>query len=147
MTNLLKRITSTYAPAPVLIIRLMVGAVFVLEGTRKFLVPEDAGSGRFRDIGLPAPDFLGPFVGFFELACGLLILAGLLTRLAAIPLMIVMAVAIITTKIPTLGEEGFVQMAHDARLDYSMFLGSLFLLLVGAGPHSVDAKIAASPPR
>jgi putative oxidoreductase len=142
---LLQRITATNAPGAVILIRLMVGAVFVLEGTRKFIVPEEAGAGRFRGIGLPAPEFLGPFVGFFELFCGLLLLAGLLTRLAAIPLMVIMTTAIATTKAPTLMEDGFVQMAHDARLDYSMFIGSLFLLLVGAGPWSADARLAGTP--
>jgi uncharacterized membrane protein YphA (DoxX/SURF4 family) len=87
--------------------------------------------------------------------CGTLILLGLLTRLAAMPLLIDMLVAILSTKIPillghgfwgfslrTLPYYGFWGMAHEARTDWSMLLGSLFLLIVGAGRWSVDARIA-----
>lgn len=126
------------APAAVVLIRALVGAVFVSEGVQKFLFAADLGAGRFARIGLPAPGFLAPFVGSFEIACGTLILLGLLTRLAAIPLLVVMLVAIGTTKIPMLAAKGFWAMAHEARADGSMLLGCLFLLIVGAGPWSLD---------
>src|SRR5258707_8971196 len=100
------------APASVILIRLMVGAVFLSEGVQKFLYPADLGVGRFVKIGIPAPQFFAPFVGVVEIICGSLILLGLLTRLAAIPLIVDMFVAITTTKIPILMKSGFWAMAH-----------------------------------
>lgn len=135
------RLLDSTAPREVLIIRLMVGLVFVSEGIQKFLFPGDVGAGRFTRIGLPAPEVLGPFVGSVEIICGALLVAGLLTRLAAVPLIVVMLVAIATTKVPVLLDEGFWKMAHAARNDWSMLLGSTFLLLVGAGPLSMDARL------
>jgi uncharacterized membrane protein YphA (DoxX/SURF4 family) len=85
------------------------------------------------------PELLGPFVGTFEIVCGALVLLGMVTRLAAIPLLVIMAVALTTTKWPMLADGGFWAMAHEARTDWSMALGALFLLVVGAGPWSVDA--------
>jgi uncharacterized membrane protein YphA (DoxX/SURF4 family) len=76
-----------------------------------------------------------------EIACGALILIGLLTRLAAISLIIDMLVAISTTKIPILLKRRFWAMAHEARTDYSMLLGLAFLLIVGAGAWSIDARL------
>lgn len=135
---LLQRIVATNAPAPVVLIRLAVGAVFLSEGIQKFLFPGEIGAGRFARIGLPSPEFLGPFVGTFEIACGAAILAGLLTRLAAVPLITIMVVALATTKMPLLVSKGFWAMAHESRTDWSMLLGSIFLLIVGAGPWSLD---------
>jgi len=123
---------------PILLIRLMVGAVFLSEGIQKFLFPDQLGVGRFIKIGLPFPEFFGYFVPTFEIACGVLILIGLFTRLASIPLIIIMLVAIISTKIPILLNDGFWKMVHDARTDWSMLLGSIFLLIIGAGKFSVD---------
>ncbi|MDX6711298.1 MAG: putative oxidoreductase, partial [Blastocatellia bacterium] len=118
-------------------------AVFLSEGVQKFLYPSDLGVGRFVKIGIPAPQFFAPFVGVVEIICGALILLGLLTRLAAIPLIVDMLVAIITTKIPILMKSGFWAMAHEARVDYAMLLGCLFLLIVGAGPISIDARLTS----
>lgn len=130
------------APAAVILIRLLVGAVFLSEGIQKFLFPDELGAGRFLKIGLPLPELLGPFVGTFEIACGGLMLVGLVTRLAVIPLLVVMAVALATTKWPILMNQGFWAMAHEARTDWSMTLGALFLLVVGAGPWSIDAWLS-----
>lgn len=135
---MLSKVMSTRAPVPVLLIRLAVGAVFLSEGIQKFLFPDALGVGRFIKIGIPAPETMAPFVGVFEIGCGVLLLIGLLTRLAAIPLMIDMLVAIATTKIPILLKSGFWAMVHEARTDYAMFLGCIFLLLVGAGGWSVE---------
>lgn len=129
------------ASAAVILIRLMVGLVFLSEGIQKFLYPEIRGVGRFVKIGLPAPEFLAYFVACFEIACGLLIVLGLFTRLAVIPTLTIMLVAIFSTKIPMLSEDGFWSMAHAARTDFSMLLGSLYLLIVGAGPLSIDAML------
>ena len=125
----------------VILIRLMVGAVFLSEGIQKFLYSADLGVGRFVKIGMPFPQVTAPFVGVIEIVCGTLILLGLLTRLAAIPLIIDMLVAISSTKIPILLKSGFWAMAHESRTDFSMLLGSIFLLITGAGLWSIDARL------
>jgi putative oxidoreductase len=147
---------STMAPASVILIRIAVGGVFLSEGIQKFLFPNELGVGRFVKIGIPAPGVMGPFVGIVEIVCGLLVVLGLLTRLAAIPLIIDMCVALISTKIPILlghgfwrfsvsklPSYGFWSMAHEARTDFAMLLGALFLLFVGAGAWSLDARLAS----
>lgn len=103
----LKQILATRAPASVVLIRLIVGGVFLTEGIQKFLFPGEVGAGRFAKIGIPSPDAMGPFVGVVEIVCGALILVGCLTRLAAIPLIIDMLMAILSTKIPILIGHGF----------------------------------------
>ncbi|WP_187357719.1 DoxX family protein [Cyclobacterium plantarum] len=120
------------------LIRLMVGMVFLSEGIQKFLFPAIRGAGRFAKIGLPEPEFLGYFVGGFEVFCGLLILLGLLTRLAAIPTLIIMLVAISTTKTQVLADEGFWAMMHGSRTDWAMLLGSIFLIIRGSGKWALD---------
>src|SRR2546426_5938516 len=143
------KIIETSAPASVLLIRLLVGAVFLSEGIQKFLFPNDLGVGRFVKIGIPAPQVMAPFVGVVEIVCGALIILGLLTRFAAIALIIDMLVAISTTKIPIMLKSGFWAMAHESRTDYAMLLGAVFLLIVGAGRASMDARIwpAQNPER
>lgn len=133
----------TNASASVILVRLMVGLVFLSEGIQKFLIPDVRGVGRFIKIGLPEPEFMAYFVASFEVACGVLIVLGLLTRLAVLPTIVIMLVAIFTTKLPILMDEGFWQMAHDARTDFCMLLGSIYLLIVGAGPWSVDNNLSA----
>lgn len=130
--------------ASIILIRIIVGAVFLSEGIQKFLYPDALGVGRFIKIGIPSPELLAPFVGVVEIVFGFLILIGLLTRIAAIPLIINISVAIISTKIPILLNEGFWKMAHEARTDFSMLIGSIFLLIVGAGKISVDSLILKS---
>ncbi len=137
-----RRILATNAPAAVLLIRLIVGAVFLSEGIQKFLFADALGVGRFAKIGIPSPEVMAPFVGVCEIVCGVFFLLGLLTRFAAVTMTINMLAAISTTKIPILLNEGFWKMAHEARTDWAMLLGSVFLLVVGAGAWSVDAKIS-----
>ena len=138
-----QRIISSDASSAVTLVRLIVGAVFLSEGIQKFLFPDELGVGRFVKIGIPAPEVMAPFVGVCEIVCGAFILIGLLTRLATIPLIIDMLVAISTTKIPILFKSGFWAMAHEARVDYAMLLGSIFLLIVGAGTWSIDAHLTS----
>ena len=128
-----------------LIIRLMVGGVFFLEGIKKFLFADQWGAGRFARIGIPVPGLMGPFVGSVETVCGLLLLLGLFTRLASLPLIIDISVAIYTTKIPILVKSGFWPMEAEARTDFSMLMGLVFLFIAGAGPLSVDWFIAPRP--
>lgn len=152
--NIVRRILATNASGSVILIRLMVGGVFFSEGVQKFLYPDQVGAGRFARIGIPGAELMGPFVGVVEIVCGLLILLGLLTRIAAILLIIDMLVAILSTKTPillghgfwgfslrNLPYYGFWGFAHEARTDFAMLLGSLFLLLVGAGARSLDARL------
>ncbi|HEV8716376.1 MAG TPA: DoxX family protein [Candidatus Binatia bacterium] len=136
-------VSSSSAPAATLLVRLLVGGVFLSEGIQKFLFLDELGVGRFLKLGIPAPHIMAPFVGVIEISCGALLVLGLLTRLAAIPLIIDMLVAISTTKIPILLQDGFWKMAHEARTDYAMLLGVIFLLCVGAGPWSLDAWLRA----
>lgn len=137
---MIHQLLQTNASKTTIIIRLMVGAVFLSDGIQKFLYPAIRGSGRFEKIGLPSPEFLGSFVGVVEIVCGALILLGLLTRLASIPLIIIMLVAIATTKGEVLANEGFWSMMHGSRTDWAMLLGSLFLLIKGGGYWSLDFK-------
>ena len=123
-----------------ILIRLMVGAVFLSEDIQKFLFPDALGAGRFAKIGIPGPEVLGSFVGCVEIVCGGMILLGLLTRWAAVPLVAVIGTAIATTKIPMLIKEGFWKAAHESRTDWSMLLGLLFLIIAGAGPWSLDGR-------
>ncbi len=132
----------------IILIRVLTGWVFLSEGIQKFLFPEALGVGRFLHIGIPAPAFMAPFDGAVEIVCGTFLLLGLFTRLAAIPLLIDMAVAIATTKIPMLLQKGFWAAAHEARVDISMLLGLVFLLIVGGGHWSLDERLhrtAAAP--
>lgn len=135
---MLQRILQSSDRATILLIRLMVGAVFLSEGIQKFLFPAIRGAGRFEKIGLPSPEFLGSFVGFFEILSGALILLGLFTRLAAVPTLIIMLVAIATTKGAVLANEGFWPMMHGSRTDWAMLLGSIYLMIEGGGKWSVD---------
>ena len=134
-------------------IRLSLAFVFVFEGYQKLVLPDVLGSGRFAGIGIPWPEVMGPFVGVVELVCGLLMLAGLFARLAAVPLIIIMVVAIVSTKIPILlGSDllmfnvrdldryGFLSMTHEARTDFAMLMEAIFILFAGAGRWSVDAR-------
>ncbi len=146
-------LVSASAPAATVLIRIMVGAVFLTEGIQKFLYPAEVGAGRFAKIGIPQAELLGPFVGSVEIVCGTLVILGLFTRIAVVPLLGVMAVAFVTTKIPILlGQDlgpfqvrqlpyyGFWGFAHESRTDFSIVMGSLFLLLAGPGRLSLDER-------
>ncbi len=133
---------ATSAPAVTVLIRVAVGCVFLSEGIQKFLFSAQLGAGRFSKIGIPAPEVMAAVVGCLEIVCGALVIAGLLTRLAAVPLIAIMVVAISTTKVPMLSRSGFWTMAHESRTDFSMLLGAAFLLVAGAGRWSLDARLA-----
>jgi uncharacterized membrane protein YphA (DoxX/SURF4 family) len=135
-----------------LLVRLAVGGVFVSSGIVKFLF-DNQGPGRFAKIGLPAASQLASFVGAVEIVGGALLILGLFVRLAALPLIIDMVVALVTTKLPLLfgsGPEpvaampktGFWAFAYQARLDTTMLLGCIFLVAVGAGLWSLDAVLS-----
>ncbi|MBB5984716.1 DoxX family protein [Sphingobium lignivorans] len=136
-----------------ILVRLSLAGVFIPEGLQKLVHPDVLGAGRFARIGIPYPDFFGPFVGWVELVAGMLFLLGYATRIAAVPIIIIMIVAIVSTKIPILlGREwggfslreldsyGFLSFTHETRTDWAMLLGALYLLLAGGGRWSLDAR-------
>ena len=146
-----QQMTQTDSDKATILIRFMVGVVFASEGLQKFLYPGMRGAGRFESIGIPFPEFSGYMVGGLEIICGLLVLAGFLTRYAAIPLIIIMITAIFTTKLPILLGTGFwgfslrsldhyglLSMLHESRNDLAMLIGSIFLWIKGGGYWSVD---------
>jgi uncharacterized membrane protein YphA (DoxX/SURF4 family) len=133
--------TVRYAKGIVLI-RVLVGWVFLSEGIQKFLFPAALGAGRFAKIGILAPQVMAPFVGAVEIGCGVLILIGLFTRWAALPLLAVIVVALFTTKLPLLVKDGIWSALHEARTDLSMVLGLLFLLIAGGGSIALDATLS-----
>jgi putative oxidoreductase len=129
--------------------------VFFPEEIQKLAFPDILGAGRFANIGIPYPEVMGPFAGTVEVVCGTLIIRGLLTRLAAVPLIVIRVVAIVSTKLPIwaghdiwifhmpkLARYGFWSMAHEARDDFLMLLGSIYLLIAGACAWSVNAMLA-----
>ncbi|MCX6290786.1 MAG: DoxX family protein [Bacteroidetes bacterium] len=123
-----------------ILVRLMTGFVFLSEGIQKFLSADALGVGRFLKIGIPYPEFSAPFVGIIEIVAGILIVLGLVTRLAALLLLIDISVAIITTKIPML-HISFWTFAHEARTDFCMFIGTILLLISGGGKWSADKRL------
>jgi uncharacterized membrane protein YphA (DoxX/SURF4 family) len=145
----LTQLTATRASGAVVLIRFYVGLIFVGEGVLKFLRPDALGPGRFIKSGIPAGEFLAYLDGAFEIGCGLLILVGLLTRLATIPMIVDMIGALTITKVPLLWgqaplypkEGGLWDFFHEGRLEIAMLCGSVFLLIAGAGSLSLDARM------
>ena len=144
---------ATDAPAATLLIRLMTGLVFCSEGIIKFLFANQ-GVGRFTKLGFPMPDVTATGIAVFEVLGGLLLVVGLYTRLVALGFSIEMVVAIATTKISIglgtspLGQPGsppqtgIWAVLHESRTDWCMLVGCVFLVLVGAGVRSLDARRA-----
>jgi putative oxidoreductase len=124
----------------IVFIRLAVGVIFFTQGILKYIDPS-MGILRFAKIGFPDPDLTAHFAGTFEIVCGFLVLIGLFVRLASIPLLIIILTAVATTKIPELlhPNQGFWFMVSDARTDFAMTMGLLFLISAGAGAWSFDA--------
>jgi len=153
--GILNKIVASHAPCSTFLIRLTVGGTFLFAGIQEFLIADDLGVGRFVEIGIPYPEIMAPFVGLCEIGCGALLLLGLLTRLAVIPMIVNISVAILSTKIPLLlghgvwmfnlpkvDSFGFWNMMHEGRTDFALLMGGLFLLIVGAGRFSIDALLA-----
>jgi putative oxidoreductase len=135
-----KLINTTEVPA--LIPRVVVGLIFLSEGLQKYLTPDVTGVGRFAKIGFSNPLFWSYFTGSFEIVCGILVLIGLFTRLAAFPLLIIMIVAFVATKFPILTEKGFWAFAHESRTDFAMTTLLIYLLVYGGGSKSIDRKLS-----
>ena len=143
----------TDGPRSILLLRLMAGGVFFWEGLLKFAYANQ-GVGRFTKLGMPFPHFTATFVASLEIVGGLLFLSGLLTRLIAIPFVIEMIVAILSTKIslflgtyplplpPAPPTVGIWAVLHEIRSDYAQILVSAFLLINGPGRWSLDAVLS-----
>ena len=129
----------------ILFVRILVGWVFVSEGIKKFVLPASLEVGRFAKIGIPWPQYSSPFVGVVEIVCGTLLILGLFTSMATIPLLIDIAVAIATTKFPMLVREGLWPTLHEARTDFSMLFGLFAILMMGAGAFSLDSNREGQP--
>lgn len=133
---------ATSAPAAVILIRLVVGGVFLSEGVQKFLFPASLGPGRFASqTPLPAPALFAYLDGGFEIVCGVLLILGLLTRLATLPMIVDMVGAEVFTKVPEALTHGVWAYAHDARPELSQLFGLVFLLIVGGGRWSLDHRL------
>jgi putative oxidoreductase len=131
----------TRGAAGVALIRLAVGSIFLTQGILKYIDPK-MGVVRFTRIGFPHPYFTAHFVGTFEIVCGFLVMLGLWTRAAVVPLLIVISTAIATTKVPELfrAGQGFWFMVSDARTDFAMLCSLVFLIVEGGGAWSWDAR-------
>jgi len=139
-------------PASTLLLRLMAGGVFLWERVMKFVFVNQ-GVGRFTKLGMPFPHFTADFVGYLEIVGGLLLLSGLMTRLIAIPFIIEMIVAILSTKIsmylgtsplplpPSPPQVGMWAVLHEVRSEYAQLLTTAFLLINGPGKWSLDALL------
>jgi uncharacterized membrane protein YphA (DoxX/SURF4 family) len=139
-------------PNSTILLRLMAGGVFFWEGILKF-VYVNQGVGRFTKLGMPFPHFTATFVGWIEIIGGLMLLSGLMTRLIAIPFIIEMIVAILSTKIslyfgtsplplpPAPPQVGMWAVLHEIRSDYAQIMTVVFLLIEGPGKLSLDALL------
>ncbi len=127
---------------PMILIRVVVGLVFLTEGILKFVRPDELGWGRFAGIGLPFPHQLAPLVGGIEIAAGSAVLLNLYAGDAAILLLAVMVTALATTKLPILlgrpmgsfalarlPHYGWLSFLHEARTDLCMFFALLAVLI------------------
>jgi len=138
------QILNTDTDKKTIFLRLIVGLIFFSEGIQKYLVVEMLGPAFFKEIGFGHPMFWAYFTGAFEMFCGILILFGLLTRLASIPLLTIMIVAFTTTKLPLLATNGFLTFSHEYSTDFSLTLLLILLIIYGGGKWSFDLKISQS---
>ena len=139
-------------PSAIILLRLMAGGVFLWEGILKFIYVNQ-GVGRFTKLGLPFPQATANMVGVLEIVGGILLITGFLTRAIAIPFMIEMLVAILSTKIslylgtsplplpPVPPQIGFWAVLHEIRSEYAQLMTTMFLLIAGPGRWSLDALV------
>lgn len=130
---------------PMILIRVAIGLVFLTEGILKFRRPAEFGAGRFAAIGFPIPEVLAPLVGGVEIIAGISVVLNFFAGDAALLLLVIMVVALVSTKIPILlgaplgpfalaklPRYGWSSFLHEARLDLSMTL-SLIAVLIHSG--------------
>src|SRR5437764_8236549 len=141
------------APNATLLLRLMAGSVFLWEGILKFVFANQ-GIGRFTKLGMPLPALTAHFIGALEIGGGALLLLGLATRVIAIPFIIEMIVAVLSTKIslflgtsplplpPAPPIVGLWAVLHEVRSEWAQIVTAMFLFAAGPGPISLDAWLA-----
>jgi putative oxidoreductase len=135
------KLTQTTSDKSIVLIRLLVGLVFLSEGIQKFIFPELLGPGRFEKIGFADPVFWAYLTACFEIFCGLMVIFGVYVRVTLIPLLIIMIVAFFSTKMPLLLQKGFWPFAHEYRTDFAMTISLIILLMKGAGFYSFDFRM------
>jgi putative oxidoreductase len=114
-------------------VRIVVGWVFLWSGWEKLqILPRMIEN--FRSWGIPAPEIVTPFVSGVEFVGGLLLLVGLLTRFAAVPMMIVMLIAIVAAKA---GQVDSLETLLGFE-EVSYFVMFAWLAIAGPGPISLD---------
>lgn len=135
------KILDTGNDSRIIFARTITGLIFISEGIQKYLIVSMLGTAYFSEIGFGHPMFWAYFTGAFEISCGILILIGFLTRLASIPLLIIMITAFFKTKLPLLLSNGFLTFAHEYRIDFALTLLLILLIIYGGGKWSADLKI------
>jgi putative oxidoreductase len=143
-SSIKEKILNTGNDNKIIFVRIIVGLIFVSEGIQKFLFLQTFGPRYFAEIGFNHAFFWAYFTGTFEILCGILVLFGLVTRLASIPLLIVMITAFVTTKLPLLTSRGFLTFAHEYSTDFSLTLLLIVLIIYGGGNRSIDLRILNS---
>lgn len=143
-TGILTKILQTSDDSKLVFVRIITGVVFVSEGIQKYLIVSLLGPSYFQNIGFINPMFWSYFTGTFEIVCGLLVISGLFTRLAAIPLLTIMITAFFTAKLPVLMDKGFLSFAQVYRIDYALTILIVMLLIYGGGRWSADLRILRS---
>lgn len=118
---------------PVLLARISLGSIFILSGWGKLHAIEKV-TEFFIELGIPFAGFNAVFVGLVEFICGLLLLFGLLTRLASVPLIATMIVALFTAKL----SDTFSLTDFLAFEEFVYVVILLWFLIVGAGKVSLD---------
>lgn len=137
-------ILNTEDDKKLILIRLIVGLIFLSEGIQKYLIVSVVGPTFFQESGFNNPMFWVYLAGSFEILCGILIMFGFLTRLASIPLLTIMITAFITVKLPLLSSRGFWTFLHEYNIDFSLTFLLILLIIYGGGKWSVDSKILRS---
>lgn len=143
-SGIMTRILQTSDDGKLVYVRMIAGVIFVSEGIQKYLIVSLLGPSYFQDIGFGHPMFWSYFTGTFEIVCGLLVIAGLFTRLASIPLLTIMIIAYFTAKLPVLIDKGFLSFAQVYRIDYALTILIVMLLIYGGGRWSADLRIHRS---
>ena len=137
LRRLVHRVSSSLQWLPPIVARLTIGWIFLQSGWGKLNnLPKVVGF--FTELGIPAPQFQAPLAATAEFVCGGLILIGLFTRVATLPLIITMTVAILTAK------KGDIHELSDlfGTAEYLYVVILLWLGAYGAGPISLDAVFA-----
>jgi putative oxidoreductase len=135
-------ILHTENDSKIIFARIITGLIFVSEGIQKYMIMSMLGPEYFKEIGFGHPEFWAKFTGAFEISCGILVCIGFLTRLASIPLLIILTGAFFTANLPVLLEKGFFTFVHEFRIDFALVLLLIMLVIHGGGKWSVDLKIS-----